>query len=109
MKRGFSHASVCFVTIAKTLTANHTMATDKTPYLDPLILLGNACAALRFDTLPPDVIRCARQRVLDAAYQAHPERFPNGAPTHHLPPAEVWINQPTTNTVVIEPAQAAAH
>ena len=53
-------------------------------------------------------IVAARQRVLDAAYQAHPERFPNGVPVHHLPPAEVWINQPTANTVVIEPAEAAA-
>lgn len=54
-------------------------------------------------------IIAARQRVLDAAYQAHPERFPNGAPTHRVPPAEVWINQPTINTVVVQPTQAAAH
>lgn len=54
-------------------------------------------------------IVAARQRVLDAAFQAHPERFPHGAPTHQELPTEVWINQPTTNTVVIEPAQVAAH
>jgi putative transposase len=54
-------------------------------------------------------IVAARQRVLDAAYHAHPERFPNGTPTHHEPPAEVWINQPTANTVVIQPTQAATH
>lgn len=54
-------------------------------------------------------IVAARQRVLDAAYRAHPERFPNGAPTHRELPAEVWINQPAANTVVIEPAQSAAH
>ena len=54
-------------------------------------------------------IVAARQRVLDAAFRAHPERFPNGTPTHQELPTEVWINQPTTNTVVIEPDQAAAH
>ena len=54
-------------------------------------------------------IVAARQRVLDAAFRAHPERFPHGTPTHEELPTEVWINQPTTNTVVIEPDQAAAH
>ena len=38
----------------------------------------------------------ARQRTLDAAYQAHPERFVGGPPIAQLPPAEVWINQPTS-------------
>ncbi len=38
----------------------------------------------------------ARQRTLDAAYQAHPERFVGGPPIARLPPAEVWINQPTS-------------
>lgn len=33
-----------------------------------------------------------RQVALDAAYAAHPERFPNGAPTVRRPPAEVAIN-----------------
>jgi putative transposase len=37
----------------------------------------------------------ARQRVLDAAYAAHPERFVRGAPIHQQPPKEVWINRPT--------------
>jgi putative transposase len=36
----------------------------------------------------------ARQRALDAAYAAHPERFVRGAPTHQQPPTEVWINRP---------------
>jgi putative transposase len=40
------------------------------------------------------VIVAARQRVLDSAYAAHPERFVHGAPTHRLPPTEVWINRP---------------
>ncbi|HYW32915.1 MAG TPA: IS3 family transposase [Gemmatimonas sp.] len=54
-------------------------------------------------------IIAARQRVLDAAFHAHPERFPHGTPTHQELPTEVWINQPTANTVVIEPAQGTAH
>ena len=65
MKHGFSHAVTRFVTIATTLHMKHTMATDQSPYLDPLILLGDACANLRLETLPPAVLRCARQRVLD--------------------------------------------
>ena len=35
----------------------------------------------------------ARQRVLDAAYAAHPERFVR-RPTAGSPPNEVWINKP---------------
>jgi putative transposase len=35
-----------------------------------------------------------RQAVLDAAYQAHPERFVRGAPKPLPLPAEVWINKP---------------
>jgi transposase InsO family protein len=38
------------------------------------------------------VVNAARQGALDAAYALHPERFPNGAPTAALPPAEVNIN-----------------
>ena len=33
-----------------------------------------------------------RQRALQRAYEAHPERFINGAPKIALPPTEVWIN-----------------
>lgn len=33
-----------------------------------------------------------RQRALDAAYEAHPERFVRGRPSVRLPPAEVAIN-----------------
>jgi hypothetical protein len=36
-----------------------------------------------------------RQAALDAAYEAHPERFPRGRPTAHCPPREVWINKPS--------------
>jgi putative transposase len=33
-----------------------------------------------------------RQRALDAAYQAHPERFVRGRPNVRLPPSKVTIN-----------------
>jgi len=36
----------------------------------------------------------ARQAVLMAAYQAHPERFVRGQPCPASPPAAVWINPP---------------
>lgn len=35
-----------------------------------------------------------RQRVLDAAYAAHPDRFVNGRPTVPSLPTAVWINPP---------------
>jgi putative transposase len=37
-------------------------------------------------------VLAARQAVLDAAYQAHPERFVRGAPHPSAPAAAVWIN-----------------
>ena len=40
----------------------------------------------------------ARQSVLDAAYQAHPERFIGGPPKAARPPAAAWINKPTIQT-----------
>jgi putative transposase len=36
----------------------------------------------------------ARQRVLDAAYAAHPERFVRGAPKAPTAPPAAWINRP---------------
>jgi len=39
-------------------------------------------------------VLAARQAVLDAAYQAHPERFVRGAPHPSAPAAAVWINPP---------------
>jgi putative transposase len=36
----------------------------------------------------------ARGAVLAAAFVAHPERFPAGAPSAGVVPAEVWINKP---------------
>lgn len=39
-----------------------------------------------------EVVAAERQRGLDAAYAAHPERFPNGAPMVRRPPGKVEIN-----------------
>lgn len=41
-----------------------------------------------------------RQLPLDAAYQAHPERFINGRPHPPHIPTEVWINKPANNLYV---------
>jgi putative transposase len=40
-------------------------------------------------------VLAARQRVLDSAYAAHPERFVHRPPAAGEPPREVWINKPT--------------
>jgi len=37
----------------------------------------------------------ARQAVMDAAFEAHPARFPNGRPLLQRPRTAVWINPPT--------------
>ena len=42
-------------------------------------------------------ILAIRQRVLDAAYEAHPERFVNGRPGPQKLPDAAWINPPTRN------------
>jgi putative transposase len=41
-----------------------------------------------------EVVRRDRQRVLDTAYLAHPERFHGGHPLAPKLPARVWINRP---------------
>ena len=41
------------------------------------------------------VIQQQRQRVMRAAYAAHPERFSQGAPVVAAPPSAVWINPPS--------------
>lgn len=41
-----------------------------------------------------DDVHATRQRALDAAYDAHPNRFPNGPPRARRPPAVVAINPP---------------
>jgi putative transposase len=42
-----------------------------------------------------------RQRTLDTAYAAHPERFVRGRPTSPSVPPEVWINRPGEAGIVI--------
>lgn len=44
----------------------------------------------------------ARQQVLEAAFQAHPERFVRGLPTAPALPEAVWINKPKNQAVVQE-------
>jgi len=44
-----------------------------------------------------------RNQVLAAAYAAYPERFVRKPPTADEPPAEVWINQPTAETIAFRP------
>lgn len=41
----------------------------------------------------PEVL-AVRQAALDAAWEAHPERFVHGPPHAAAPPTEVWINRP---------------
>jgi len=47
-----------------------------------------------------DEVRAKRQRVLDEAYAAHPERFVKGRPIAPNAPDQVWINPPQPATVV---------
>jgi putative transposase len=47
----------------------------------------------------------ARNAVLASAFAAHPERFPAGAPSAGVIPAEVWINKPKTPSPTEEAAQ----
>lgn len=44
-----------------------------------------------------------RNQVLAAAYAAHPDRFVRKPPTADEPPAEVWINEPTAETIAFRP------
>ncbi len=54
-----------------------------------------------------DQVRIVRQNALDAAYVAHPERFPNGAPRVVLPPAKVSINPTTSAVVTVDPVPSS--
>jgi putative transposase len=55
--------------------------------------------------LPPDAVHQGRanalldqrRRILLAAYEAHPERFPNGGPVVHSLPEAVYINPPSND------------
>ena len=48
-------------------------------------------------------VRAVRQAALDDAFEAHPERFPHGAPSVPLPPRAVSINPITSSTVALAP------
>lgn len=48
-----------------------------------------------------------RQDVLDAAFRAHPERFPNGRPDAGRLPEKVWINEPALELAAPNPANPA--
>lgn len=47
-----------------------------------------------------DAVLAHRQRVLQAAYSAHPDRFVHGHPVPAKPPNEVWINPPQADTAI---------
>ena len=47
-----------------------------------------------------------RQAVIDAAFEAHPERFPHGPPAVRRPPTVVWINPPVDASGACPPARA---
>jgi putative transposase len=49
----------------------------------------------------PEIV-AARQRVLDAAHAAHPERFVRGRPTQKAPPPAAWINPPPMTEAVAQ-------
>ena len=51
----------------------------------------------------------ARARILTAAFEAHPERFPNGPPKPPSLPTEIWINQPSNKTIESSATPAAGH
>lgn len=44
-----------------------------------------------------------RAKVLQAAYEKHPNRFPNGVPTPPVLPTEVWINKPVPKPDPVSP------
>ena len=47
-----------------------------------------------------DAVLHERQRVLDSAHAAHPERFVHGQPKPARPAAQVWINRPQTDSAL---------
>ena len=47
-------------------------------------------------------VQAQRQQILQAAYQAHPERFVRGQPALPQLPAEVWINKPDADLNFID-------
>lgn len=45
-------------------------------------------------------VRALRQRTLDAAYAARPERFGHRRPTAPKIPTVAWINQPSQEALI---------
>jgi putative transposase len=56
-----------------------------------------------------EVVAAARQSALDAAYAAHPERFPRGAPRVPRPPAAVHINPLVVEAITIPPPSSSTN
>lgn len=56
-----------------------------------------------------EVVRVTRQAALDAAYVAHPERFPNGPPRVPMPPSAVYINPVAVDAIDIADSNAELH
>lgn len=54
-----------------------------------------------------ETVRQKRQAVLRQAYQAHPERFPQGLPQPAPLPAAAWINAPKADTGEAPPGPAS--
>jgi putative transposase len=52
-------------------------------------------------------VRAVRQSALDAAYHAHPERFPHGPPRVPMPPRAVHINPLVAGALSIPPAASS--
>jgi putative transposase len=50
-------------------------------------------------------IQAQRQQILQAAYEAHPERFVRGNPTLPELPTEVWINKPESDPNITDKSQ----
>jgi transposase InsO family protein len=48
-----------------------------------------------------DAVYAHRQRVLQTAYEAHPERFVRGMPAPPKLPQEVWINRPPSSSIAV--------
>ena len=48
----------------------------------------------------------ARQKVMDAAFDAHPERFPRGRPRVEQPRPAAWINPPVDTSEPRSPSSA---
>jgi putative transposase len=53
-----------------------------------------------------DAVHAARQKILDLAYAANPERFVKKTPNPPLKPTAVWINPPTNKLAIQEQIRA---